>query len=128
MKKILLLTLLLSGCMWQRTTVINQTVIRTERETTITEDHHTTNTRTVTPHPVAPPPVVIRSPAPAVGQPCGPFILPKAGDVPAQPNFDTAEDIDLAISNYVKALKQHIKSERKSVVDAYESHKKKCLP
>lgn len=110
--------------------MLEQTVIHTERETTVVEDHQTT-----TNHPAPAPKVVVNTvqapvkPAPAAKPaktPCGVFILPNAGKMPLKPDIANAEDIDKAMSDYVKALRQHIESERKSIVGAYDTHLKKC--
>lgn len=130
---ILLVLLLLGGCVMQRTTVLEQTVIHTERETTIKEDHQTTTTN----HPAITPKVVVNTVqapvAPAqqakvADKPCGVFVLPNAGDLPAKPDLSVVSDVDKAISEYVKALRRHIEGERKSMVKAYDDHLKKCTP
>ena len=131
---ILLVSLLLGGCVMQRTTVLEQTVIHTERETTIKEDHQTTTTN----HPAVPPKVIVNTvQAPPVmpeqkvkvaDKPCGVFVLPNAGVLPPKPDLSVADDVDKAMSDYVKALRRHIEGERKSMVQAYDEHLKKCVP
>jgi len=85
--------------------------------------------------PTDPPSVIVKTspeplPAPALNKGCRPFVLPMARAQPLAPNLADPsikdQAIDALLAEYIKALIDHIETERLALENAYQAWLDEC--